>query len=200
MNQNKIPRRSKDGKNLDGSISLVGKKAPKPKKSITQTTAALPLKARQDLPAKEVRDKPTYMNKVKRAPLLAKIGTVEYIIEQAQTLTEDQAVNLYNMTKRPDISWGTAQASAMDIFDSTGDKGAKRHTALQLKWDSNWPDFSKYYNDDAWDSAWNAMAWATIALELRGEITRKTYDVLTKPWRLNVGQIHAGDLEMTRVI
>lgn len=190
-------------KGTKGFVETPKKKpvAPKPKKIPSlNKTVVLPLKAHPVLPTKELRDKPTYVPTVNKNPRATKLGTTEHIISQAQSLTEDQAVKLWHMTRNPDISWGLAQGKAMSLFELAGGGGEARYAALQLKWDSVWPDFSKYYNDIAWDYSWNAMAWALVALELRGDLTQKEYNILTKPWRLYVGQIHPGDLEMTETI
>ena len=131
-----------------------------------------------------------------------KIGTLEYLLAQGQELTEKQALALSENSRIPSLdssvshipnyAWGQAQQRAMQLLGET------RYAELELKWVSKWPDFSRYSNDDVWDTAWNILANTMLALALRGDLTQKDYDVLTLPWRGTIGRVHPGDLEVTK--
>lgn len=131
------------------------------------------------------------------------LGTLEYVIYQAESLTEAQAVLLSTYGGVPNLNssqtyatnlvWGQAQEKSFALL------GEERYVKLEATWISKWPDFSHYQSDDALDASWNIMANTIIALTLRGELSKKEYDTLTLPWRTIVGGIHAGDLEVSKV-
>ena len=131
------------------------------------------------------------------------LGTPEYVIYQAESLTEGQANLLSTYTGVPNLSsgqtyatnlvWGQAQEKAFSLLRE------ERYAKLEAVWITKWPDFSHYQSEDVLDASWNIMANTIIALTLRGELSQKEYDTLTLPWRTIVGRVHAGDLEVSKV-
>ena len=211
MSEDRITLRNDKGDRLAGSRSTKGKKAPKAPRSRDNVKQGKPA-----VKASKPAVKPTG---TVRAPILSilkpkpewkpivqakrpRVGTAEHIIFQAHGLTEEESLALWkqgsvpnlDLGQNPTLAWGQAQQRAFALL------GESRYAKLEALWKKEWPDFSKYRNDPAWDAAWNIAANTVIALSLRGELSQKDYDVLTLPWRIIVGRIHPGDLEVTKMV